>query len=564
VRVPPVLSEASRLRARPKGVGGGPGGAAGGEPGAARPEAGSAAAARHRTAWRGIRAAVAAFVVVALVHAWSIPAYAPPDEASHVGYASVLARGGGLPTIDTPIPIDGDETRLRNITPRKAQNKSIWTANHPPLYYALIAVPIGIGNETGHPLAGVRAARMLSIALAAAALLLLGWMLLLVLPARPQLAVAATALVALVPTLPVFSSIVYNDAMSFLAAIATLTASTAFLVRGPSWPRLAAVAAAASAAALTRASGLMVVGVAGLAVLFGVWRAGQGSARARLLRAVGWAAAVGGAVVATAGWFYLRNLSLYDDLTGTSALMERFGRSRHGSTLDSLKAASFWVVQQKRLWDITYNMPQANASAIREAWLPLIGVPLVGLGVAAVRLAWRRARRPWRPGALASGPVVAVVLWFLLLGLMEVSVAQFRAAGGNSHARYIFPGLAALGLTLAAGLAALPGARRGLPALAMLAALAVVNVWGWLVATGLYFDMADGAAAVRPAFAAAGIGEPAAILVPAGLAFAAALGVLGHAVWSLGGGRASRGDREEPSRPPSPEASRPVGAGSAA
>jgi hypothetical protein len=360
------------------------------------------------------------------------------------------------------------------------------------------------------------------------------------------LGVVATGLVALVPTFVVFSSLVYNDSLAFLTSTATLAACTALLLRGPSLARLAAVAATASAAVLSRASGAFVVAVAGLAVLVAAWRAGEGGGWRRALRALVPAAAVGAVVVASAGWFYLRNIDLYGSVTGTEALLQRFGRSPRASALTAITSPTFWIDQQRRLWDISFNLPKANVSHIRSAWL-LVLVPALGLLVAGARWLWRSVRGPsggrarvvggpaWRlPRVTGAGLVVAMLL--LLLALLEYSVVQFNAVGGNPHVRYVFPGLAAIGLLLAVGLAALPGGRRGYLALAMYAALVVVNVWGWLVTLGVYIRPTGGRTPLQMALDGAGV-RGAALLVPAGAVLATGLAALGAAVLALGRGR---------------------------
>ena len=502
--------------------------------------------AADRWAWRGIAGAVLVFVALASVQAWTIPIYQPVDEASHVGYGVVLAKGQGLPTIETLIPVDGEARRAGWMRARDALHQTIWVANHPPLYYALVAVPLGIGEAAGHGLGGVRAARLVSVGLSAIGLVLLGWLLLQLLPRRPQLAVVATGLVALVPTFVVFSSLVYNDSLAFLTTTATLAACTALLLRGPGLARYAAVAAAASAAALSRASGAFVVAVAGLAVLVAAWRAGEGGAWRRTLRAIVPAAAVGAVVAAAAGWFYLRNVDLYGSVTGTEALMQRFGRSPRGPALGAIISPTFWIDQQRRLWDISFNLPRAKDSHIRSAWL-LVLVPAAGLLVAGARWLWRTLRGPAEaaarpaqgrafrlPRVTGAGLVVAMLL--LLLALLEYSVVQFNAVGGNPHVRYVFPGLATIGLLLAVGLAALPGGRRGYPALGMFAALVAVNVWGWLVTLAVYIRPPGGRTALRMALDGAGV-SGAALLLPAGVVLAAGFAALAAAVLALGSGR---------------------------
>ena len=433
-------------------------------------------AARHRerSLLVGVGGAVLVFATLATLYAFAIPTYRPPDEASHVAYARELSHGR-LPTIETPISAEGDERLGRLLSLRDAVHKTIWTANHPPLYYALVAPPLRIGLDSGHPIGGVHAARLLTVGLAALGLVLLAYVVLQLAPGRPQLAVAATGLAALVPSFVIVSGVVYNDALAFLTSTATVAASVVFVLRGPSAARLAAVAATASAAMLTRASGLLVVGVAGVAVLVGVWRAGDGWMAQRLGRAAIWSAAVGAAAVAVSGWFYLRNLRLYGDLTASSALLERFGRTSGGTIRGLLTSFPFWRVQQQRLWDVTYNLPRAGEGISRQLWLlgllPLAGLLLAGAGWLA-----RRRRGAPRPD---PGRVIAVALCVLLLGLLQLSVLQFVSGGGAAHVRYLFPGLVTIGLAAAVGLTALPGGRGGLPVAAMLLAMTAINLWLW-------------------------------------------------------------------------------------
>jgi hypothetical protein len=419
----------------------------------------------------GVGGAILAFVMVAVL--WMhVPVYRPVDEASHVSYARELTYGR-LPTIHTPMVSHGDPRLARVLRNRDAAHSTVWTANHPPLYYALVGVPLRIGSATGHPVGGVYAARLLSVGFSALGLVALAFVVVQLAPGRPQLAVAATGLVALLPSFTFVSAVVQSDSLGFLTATAALAAAVVFVVRGPSGTRLAAVAAASGLAALTRASGLLVVAVAGLAVLVGVWRASEGGVRSRLWRAVVWAAAVGATVVAVAGWFYLRNRTLYGDLTGSSALLERFGRAPGGSIRGLLTEPGFWRAQQRRLWDVVSDWPSAHGSLTRNLWL--LGLaPLAGLLLAGARWLARLARGGGRPDPART---VAVGLCVLLLGLLQLSVVRLVADGHLSHPRYLFPGLATVGLAAAVGLAALPGGRHGVPVVAMLLAMATANLW---------------------------------------------------------------------------------------
>jgi hypothetical protein len=132
----------------------------------------------------GVGGAVLAFVMLAALWLY-VPTYQPTDEASHVAYARELSHGR-LPAIDTPISSDGDARLARMLRRRDAPHRTIWTANHPPLYYALVAVPLRIGIDTAHPVRGVHAARVLSVGLSALGLVALAYVVLQLAPAGPS------------------------------------------------------------------------------------------------------------------------------------------------------------------------------------------------------------------------------------------------------------------------------------------------------------------------------------------------------------------------------------------
>jgi hypothetical protein len=478
--------------------------------------------------WLGVVGAILVFVMLAMPWVFRVPEYRPPDEASHVGYARELSHGR-LPTIDSPIP-DDDDARLAAVLARRdARHQTIWTANHPPLYYALVAVPLRIGTDTGHPLGGVLAARLLSVGLSALGLIALAFVVLQLAPSQPQLAVAATGFVALLPTFISVSARVYNDSLAFLTTTAALAAAVAFVLRGPAPARLVLVSVGAGLAAMTRASGLLAVGVAELAVLVGVLRAGEGGTWRQLWRAAVWMATAGAVVLAVAGWFYLRNLTLYGDLTGSAALLDRFGRAPNGTALGLLTDQGFWRLQQRRLWDVADFLPGVNKGVAARLWL--LGLaPLAGLLLAGAR----GLVRPARGGrTLDAGRATAFGLCVVLLGLLQLSIVQFVSSGGGGHIRYLFPGLVTIGLLAAVGLAALPGGRRGIPVLVMTIAMVAVNIWFW-------WPYREAIVAHRPALLAA--------VIPV---FLVGLSLLVMALWRLAPGAAAHGPTGTSATPPS-------------
>jgi hypothetical protein len=517
---------------------------------ASMPEAARPGGRERRAVRLGVAGAVLAVLVVGLLQALTVPPFQWTDEPSHYAYADEVSRGR-LPTIETPVRTGGSATLERIMARRDPTRRTIWTANHPPLFYLVEAGPVRAAAAAGGPDAGLIAGRVVSVLLAAAGIALVGLLARLLVPARPAVAVVAAALAGLLPSFASISARLFNDSLAFLTATALLAVAVAWIVKGPSPARLGLLAATAAAAGATRASGLLAVGVAGLAVVAGSWlRARERGTPRPWLAGVGPGLVVAVAVAATSGWFWLRNLRLYGDLTGSAALLERFERAPRGSAPGILRDPGFWVVQQRRLWDPTYDLTALAPSHTRSLWL-LGLVPLAGLLTAGIVVLRRRRAAvaepangpfPYRNGAngLRSGPAsgrnrltVAWLLGILLLGLMQVSVAMFAADGGGAHARYLFPALGVLAVAAAAGLAALPLGRRGLPALALVVAMIAANAWTW--ARGLsVMRRPPSADVLGTAFQASGLPSPAVVLTIAGVLLAAALAAQAVALWRLG------------------------------
>jgi hypothetical protein len=505
----------------------------------------------------GVAGAVLAFVVLGVLQALTVPAFSPIDEPSHYGYAAEVGAGR-LPTIDTPIPAEGNDRLQRVLARRDDVRRSIWTANHPPLFYALEAVPVRIGIATGHPVGGLLFGRVLSVLLSAAGIALVALLARMLVPARPAVAVAAAGLAALLPTFVSTSAVLYNDSLAFLTSTALLCAALAWLTGRATQRLLVLVAVAAGAAALTRASGLVVVGVAGLAVLGGSWlgardadREQPGSSRgvAGWVVRLGPGVAVGAVAIGVSGWFWLRNLALYGDLTGQGALLERFGRASRGSAPGMLRRIGFWLVQQSRLWDPTYDLSGMGHSPTRRLWL-LGLVPLAGLVVAGA--AWLRRRRAGTGHVPGPRALLAWGLGLVLLALLQGSVASFAAAGGGAHVRYLFPALGVLATCAAVGLAALPGGRRGLPAAGLLAAMLAANLWTWELTLKVLVRPPAGASAVWTALDRAAIPLPGLLLALSGLLLAVAMTAVAFSLWRLGTPAAPVARPAEPAPRPTP------------
>ncbi len=380
---------------------------------------------------RGVIGVLLAFTMLGLLNVWTVPPMLPRDESSHVSYALRVAHGH-LPKLDEP--------NVRGVIPHMRTKLPIFTANHPPLLYAIVAVPLEIGVRAHRPLLGLRAARMTSFLFAIATVLGAAMLAGLVLPGRDSVPVIAAAVTALTPTVPHETALVYNDAIGMAGSTWLLVAGMLIFRRGPTRRLVVLLLAAAAFAALARSSSMFALPSALVLAGFGVRR---------------WKPALllGAASVATAalagGWFYLRNKHLYGSYLGNGYLKRPSGVPIvKRPYLEALVDLHIYRHMMGRLWDgwvLASRLPRWPGYVGAAVELPAV----VGLGIAGVRAVKRRAR-PARETVIIWGCLAVFCL------IVFISVVGFVSIGGNAHARYLFPLLPVAGILVAVGYAQLP------------------------------------------------------------------------------------------------------------
>ena len=128
-------------------------------------------------------------------------------------------------------------------------------------------------------------------------------------PTRTDRLLMALGFVAFMPHFLYMSSVITNDNLLFLLATISLLLLLRQLKDGPSWHNAVLLGLILGAALLTKVNAAFLVFPVGLAILLDrrTWR------YASLTLAV---------TVSIAGWWYARNLILYDDITSARALFE--------------------------------------------------------------------------------------------------------------------------------------------------------------------------------------------------------------------------------------------------
>jgi 4-amino-4-deoxy-L-arabinose transferase-like glycosyltransferase len=396
------------------------------------------------TAWanrrRGPLAITLAFLVLGMMNLIVVPPFAPRDESSHVAYA--LAIGDGrFPRIDDTNPGGA----IPGLEPFKT-----WTANHPPLFYALSAIPLEAGKAIGEPLLGLRSMRLLNLLFGAVAVFLAGSLGALLLPRRPEAPILASAGLGLAGSVANTLAVAYNDGLGLAIGVAILVVGLRILREGPSRRLLIALALLAAVGGLAKFTVFLAIGFAALLAAAGVYLARP----ARRLVAAGATFLLPFAAAAVAsGWWYLRNRREYGSITGTDFIIKMQGRGPHAGYLELLQTPWFWRKLHSDIWG-AFVRSGSLAGWPRE--IPE-AVTLVGVACLLVALArWFRSGRP-RPDLRDA------IAWTLLGAFAVLSVwqiVQFYTTGGNAHVRYLYAALPVAGALSAIAFRVLPGNRR--------------------------------------------------------------------------------------------------------
>jgi hypothetical protein len=389
--------------------------------------------------WLGLAGVLSLFVLVALWQALILPPYKPLDEPRHAAYSIVLGEGR-LPKMGDELPSEAMEMK-----PLKRAN-TVMSANHPPLYYAIVAAPLLIGSKTHHMAAGIKAARIVTLLMAAAGLVFIFRALRQLTPRRPALALAATAFTASIPAYVNCSSVVMNDALAFLTSAAVYDAGLAILLRGPDRRRWIYFYVWLALASLSRFTTLLAVAPAVLAVCLAVLLHDPAQLAKRLLRATLAGLAAIAVVAVTSGYFYLRNYRLYGDLTGGKAIFELLSRKKHAPFSEQ-------VVDIERWFDLSDQMWSRLAGSVSLQGFNWAGRGFFFVaGIGALKLAYdQRARLrslDWRSPRVIASAVLALGLACVIFPIFE-----YTARGGGFHARYCFTMVWVAWMFVAVGLA---------------------------------------------------------------------------------------------------------------
>lgn len=404
---------------------------------------------------REIVIVIALFIALGIVYSVTTPLFEAPDEPWHFAFVQHVATGRGLPAQAEPL------THLAR-----------QEGSQPPLYYLLAAaltfwidtsdfpdivwenphygynVP-GIVNDNKNlfihtaresfPYRGavlaLHLARGLSVLMGALAVLFTYLLALEIFSCSKLLAASASAIIAFVPQFLFISGAVSNDSTIAAMSAGALWLMARLLRAQPSWRAIVVLGIAVGFAALAKVSGLGLSVLVTFALGWKAWRdRNEPNALRRTLLQFLLFTFVFSLV---AGWWYIRNLVLYGELTGTARMSEIFHVRAAPMPLDQL------LVQLREVWEtfwIGFGWGNIRAQPIVYTVIEIF-VVLSGIGWV---IKIRRSRCAMRHSQFAL-----LVGW---LGMMFAALVFWMQTTQAPHGRLLFPALPALAVLLVGGL----------------------------------------------------------------------------------------------------------------
>lgn len=359
--------------------------------------------------------------LLGLVYWYCTPFGASPDEGPHGKYIQALVDTHSFPVFDV-------------------NDRVNYESHQPPLYYVL-GVPFYLaGRAAGLP-DPASAARLLSLILGAASVLVIYLALARLLPNAKYLALAAAGFAGLLPTHVMMSSSVGNDGLTELLFGLALLLVIRQMLDGLTWRRTILLGGVLGLGVLTKTTCLLIYPIVGLAYLFVAQR-----------KSVSWShlaihcAAMLGISLAAGGWWLLRNQMLYGDPLVMSKFQKAFEHTarpefffQRGLDLGGYLTLVAYLTFRS-FWGVFGQMDVFMPDVI----YPVLGVLSVGMTIAAV-IALRRMKS--EPQALRDVLFVfATAIALTVLSFLKFNMMFFQAQG-----RYLYPALLPMSLFWALG-----------------------------------------------------------------------------------------------------------------
>ena len=392
----------------------------------------------------GVVGIIVMYLAIGSLFALSQTPFVGADEKAHLGYAHVVADGS-LPTIDQlqPVPVDARQWMGEWVSTTPFANRTIWVANHPPLYYASVAPLIWYSESTQRSDGGLLLMRFANVAWGAVGLAFT-YLIARELTKSPRIALISTGVAAMVTQLYASLSLGMSDGMTFAAGAAVTWAGLRCLQRRPTSRNLLLLAVTTAVATGTRAA-TMLVAFSVVATVTAFEFAKPIDAHADRRRAALRVGVIGLVPAGLAfGWFYLRNIVLYGDIGASSYLLDRFDREPNGSIVSTLLSDGLW---RSLFW--RSMSPNTSGGNHPSAMLLVAAVAFAGL-VAALIARRTGDRSQWGERYFIARR--SILLLGVGVGVTVLYIAEHVSGGGYLHPRYVFPVLGSVATMFVVGL----------------------------------------------------------------------------------------------------------------
>lgn|GEM_PF-2412268 len=386
---------------------------------------------RHAWATPTVLLAIVVVMAASVARAFTTDPLGSADEPAHLDYALQVWHG------HLPLFADG----LRNTVPFGAHPPVQWVAQHPPLFYLVLAPIVGPAWDSGHVLVAVMLGRLCSVVFAGLLVPASAWAAARCFPDARRLPSAVGVVVALTGIVVVQGGSIYNDSLyAVLCALAAGVAGAA--LRSGLGPRLLV--------------GGVLVGAAGMTgrLSFGIWLAAIVVAfllarRVRLgaLRGIGGRIVAGiaplVAAAAASGWFYLRNREVAGSFSGRPT-----GWAGH---VPREKRSDLQVAVDPEFWRGIYGVFRGALDPLSAVpWLLLVVPVLLAVVAMVLHGVLRRRSLPRGGDALRTALVVAMLA--VVTVLFTVAELRYVAGGGGAINRYVLTVVVPVAFLVAAGL----------------------------------------------------------------------------------------------------------------
>ena len=410
---------------------------------------------QHARPWANIvvLGAVLFMVAASAARAFTYPPLNGGDEPAHFDYV-VAVWHRQLPVFENGITYHA---------PFGATTPVQWVAQHPPLYYLVLAPVVGPLFDADHALLAVLAGRLISALMAGGVVFAAAWAAWRCFPTARLLPGAVAVVTAFAGMLVQQGGSIYNDVLFVLFSALACGIAGAALRTGVTSRLLAGAAIVGAGGMATRLHffiwlvalvvSLLLARTARLGKLDGVW--------ARVLAA----STPVVAAAAASGWFYLRNKQLTGSFSGRHADwgIENMGRVVRPAT-EVATDGTFWT----SLFGIYRGVLDPAEPLTLVQWVLML-LPMALAGAYGIRSLQRRstwqfsAKTGTTGGRRDATSTVLIVLMFVSVTAILVVVEVFYVHGGGApHTRYSLTVLPVIAIAIGSGLIARPRLFAGL------------------------------------------------------------------------------------------------------